>query len=446
MNLHEYQGKLLFAEYNLPVSKGKVIFDAKDAIDACDEIGGDKWVVKAQVHAGGRGKSGGVQLIDNPEQAIEFAQKWLGNRLITYQTDAVGQIVNSILIEECTDIAQELYLSAVIDRDTQKIVFIGSSEGGVNIEEVAKNSPEKIIYQGVDLDDKDFSQHAENIGKVLKLNPDQQNQFSPMLDNLVRLFVEKDLSLLEINPLVITKNGDLHCLDAKINIDSNALFRQPELMEMHDESQEDPQEAEAAKHDLSYVSLDGNIGCMVNGAGLAMGTMDTIKFFGGNPANFLDVGGTATQERVAKAFKIILKDPEVKVVLVNIFGGIVRCDLIAEGIVAAIKFFGGNPANFLDVGGTATQERVAKAFKIILKDPEVKVVLVNIFGGIVRCDLIAEGIVAAIKEVGIEVPVVVRLEGNNAEIGAKILEESDIKVESINDLGSAAKKSVELAK
>ena len=386
MNLHEYQGKLLFAEYNLPVSKGKVIFDSKDAIDACDEIGGDKWVVKAQVHAGGRGKSGGVQLIDNPEQAIEFAQKWLGNRLITYQTDAVGQIVNSILIEECTDISQELYLSAVIDRDTQKIVFIGSSEGGVNIEEVAKNSPEKIIYQGVDLDDKDFSQHAENIGKVLKLNPDQQNQFSPMLDNLVRLFVEKDLSLLEINPLVITKNGDLHCLDAKINIDSNALFRQPELMEMHDESQEDPQEAEAAKHDLSYVSLDGNIGCMVNGAGLAMGTMDTIKFFGGNPANFLDVGGTATQERVAKAFKIILKDPEVKVVLVNIFGGIVRCDLIAEGIVAAIK------------------------------------------------------------EVGIDVPVVVRLEGNNAEIGAKILEESDIKVESINDLGSAAKKSVELAK
>ena len=220
----------------------------------------------------------------------------------------------------------------------------------------------------------------------MKLNIEQQKQFTPMLDNLVRLFVEKDLSLLEINPLVITQNGDLHCLDAKINIDSNALFRQPELMEMHDESQEDPQEAEAAKHDLSYVSLDGNIGCMVNGAGLAMGTMDTIKFFGGNPANFLDVGGTATQERVAKAFKIILKDPEVKVVLVNIFGGIVRCDLIAEGIVAAIK------------------------------------------------------------EVGIKVPVVVRLEGNNAEIGAKILEESDIKVESINDLASAAKKSVELSK
>ena len=386
MNLHEYQGKSLFVEYNLPVSKGKVIFSADDAIEACNEIGGKKWVVKAQVHAGGRGKSGGVELIDSPEAAYKFAEKWLGKRLVTYQTDSKGQIVNSILIEDCTDIAKELYLSAVIDRDSQKIVFIGSSEGGVNIEEVAKNSPEKIIYQGIDLDDRDLSNYATSIGNVLKLNPEQQKQFTPMLDNLVRLFVEKDLSLLEINPLVITQNGDLHCLDAKINIDSNALFRQPELMEMHDESQEDPQEAEAAKHDLSYVSLDGNIGCMVNGAGLAMGTMDTIKFFGGNPANFLDVGGTATQERVTKAFKIILKDPEVRVVLVNIFGGIVRCDLIAEGIVAAIK------------------------------------------------------------EVGIKVPVVVRLEGNNAEIGAKILEESDIEVESINDLASAAKKSVELAR
>ena len=386
MNLHEYQGKSLFAEYNLPVSKGKVIFSAEDALEACKEIGGKKWVVKAQVHAGGRGKSGGVELIDSPEAAYKFAEKWLGERLVTYQTDSKGQIVNSILIEDCTDIDKELYLSAVIDRDSQKIVFIGSSEGGVNIEEVAKNSPEKIIYQGIDLDEQDLSNFAISIGNVLKLNNEQQNQFAPMLDNLFRLFVEKDLSLLEINPLVITQNGDLHCLDAKINIDSNALYRQPELMEMHDESQEDPQEAEAAKHDLSYVSLDGNIGCMVNGAGLAMGTMDTIKFFGGNPANFLDVGGTATQERVAKAFKIILKDPEVKVVLVNIFGGIVRCDLIAEGIIAAIK------------------------------------------------------------EVGIKVPVVVRLEGNNAEIGAKILEESDIKVESINDLASAAKKSVELSK
>lgn len=385
MNLHEYQGKQLFADYNLPVSKGEVIFDAKDAVDACNRTGGQKWVVKAQVHAGGRGKSGGVELIDLPESARDFANKWLGNRLVTYQTDSKGQPVSSILIEACTEIKSELYLSAIIDRDSQKIVFIGSSEGGVNIEDVAKNTPEKIIYEGIDPDVKDVENHATNIGKVLKLNEDQMKQFIPMVDNLMRLFIEKDLSLLEINPLVINDKDDLHCLDAKINIDSNALFRQPELVEMYDESQEDPQEAEAARSDLSYVSLDGNIGCMVNGAGLAMGTMDTIKFYGGNPANFLDVGGTATQERVAKAFKIILKDPEVSVVLVNIFGGIVRCDLIAEGVVSAIK------------------------------------------------------------EVGISVPVVVRLEGNSAEKGAQILNESDIKVESINNLAEAAKKAVELS-
>jgi succinyl-CoA synthetase beta subunit len=318
--------------------------------------------------------------------AEEFSKKWLGNRLITYQTDKSGQLVNSILIEECTDIAKELYLSAVIDRDTQKIVIIGSSEGGVNIEEVAANSPEKIIYQGVDINNHNLKDDAINIAKVLKLNEHQITQFIPMVKNLVRLFIEKDLSLLEINPLVINVNGDLHCLDAKINIDSNALFRQPDLQQMYDETQDDPQEAEAAKHDLSYVSLDGNIGCMVNGAGLAMGTMDTIKFYGGNPANFLDVGGTATQERVAQAFKIILKDPEVKVVLVNIFGGIVRCDLIAEGVVAAIK------------------------------------------------------------EVNINIPVVVRLEGNNADLGAKILSDAKIAVESINNLADAAMKAVELSK
>ena len=386
MNLHEYQGKALFAEYNLPVSKGKIIFKAEDVIEACNEIGGSKWVVKAQVHAGGRGKAGGVELIDDPNEGVKFANKWLGKNLITYQTDKDGQPVNSILIEECTEIVKELYLSAVIDRESQKIVFIGSCEGGVNIEEVAKNSPEKIIYQGVTYGDKSLPDDATNIAKVLKLDEKQTNQFIPMIENLLRLFIEKDLSLLEINPLVINENGDLHCLDAKINIDSNALYRQPELQEMHDESQEDPREAEAAKSDLSYVSLDGNIGCMVNGAGLAMGTMDTIKFFGGNPANFLDVGGTATQERVAKAFKIILKDPEVKVVLVNIFGGIVRCDLIAEGVIAAIK------------------------------------------------------------EVEVNIPVVVRLEGNNAEKGAKILSKANIKIESINNLSDAAKKAVELAK
>ena len=386
MNLHEYQGKALFAEFNLPVSKGKVVFNADDIIDACDEIGGSKWVVKAQVHAGGRGKAGGVELIDNPQDGVEFAKKWLGNNLITFQTDKKGQPVNSILVEEFTSIAKELYLSAVIDRESQKIVFIGSSEGGVNIEDVAKKYPEKIIYEGVVYGDKALSENAENIAKVLKLNKDQTNQFIPMIENLLRLFVEKDLSLLEINPLVITENGDLHCLDAKINIDSNALYRQPDLAEMYDQSQEDPQEAEAAKNDLSYVSLDGNIGCMVNGAGLAMGTMDTIKFYGGNPANFLDVGGTATQKRVAKAFKIILDDADVKVVLVNIFGGIVRCDLIAEGIISAIK------------------------------------------------------------EVDVKIPVVVRLEGNNAKKGAQILSKASIKINSINNLADAAKKAVEFAR
>ena len=386
MNLHEYQGKQLFAEYNIPVSKGKIIFSPEEVIDACNEIGGTKWVVKTQVHAGGRGKSGGVELVDSPEMALEFSKKWLGKRLVTYQTDSKGQLVNSILIEECTEIKSELYLSAVVDRESQKIVFIGSSEGGVNIEDVAKKYPDKIIYQGVEYKDKNLVNQSINIANVLKLNDDQTKQFVPMIENLLRLFVENDLSLLEINPLVINDKGDLLCLDAKINIDSNALFRQPKINDMYDETQEDPQEAEAANNDLSYVSLDGNIGCMVNGAGLAMGTMDTIKYFGGNPANFLDVGGTATQERVTKAFKIILRDPDVKVVLVNIFGGIVRCDLIAEGVIAAIK------------------------------------------------------------DVDIKIPVVVRLEGNNAELGAEILLNSNIRIISINDLAEAAKKSVELAK
>lgn len=386
MNLHEFQGKKLFAQYNLPVSTSKVIYEAEDAHMACRDIGGSKWVVKAQVHAGGRGKAGGVELVNTPEDAAAFAKKWLGKRLVTYQTDNKGQLVNSILVEECTDISEELYLSAVIDRDSQRVVFIGSSEGGVNIEDVAKNSPDKIIYEPIDPLCGAQGFQARKIAKVLKLNNEQTKQFTPMLKNLMKLFVEKDLSLLEINPLVITSGGLLHCLDAKINIDSNALYRQPDIVEMHDPSQDDPRESEAAKNDLSYVSLDGNIGCMVNGAGLAMGTMDTIKYFGGNPANFLDVGGTATQERVSKAFKIILDDPEVKVVLVNIFGGIVRCDLIAEGVLAAIE------------------------------------------------------------EVGVEIPVVVRLEGNNADLGSEILSKANIKIESINNLGDAAKKAVELAK
>ena len=386
MNLHEYQGKELFAKFGLPVSKNRVIASADDAVDACRDIGGNKWVVKAQVHAGGRGKAGGVKLVSTPEEAVEFANHWLGKRLITYQTDSNGQLVNSILVEECTDIAKELYLSAVVDRGTQRIVFIGSSEGGVNIEEVAENTPEKIIYEPIDPLTGPMDFQSRKISKVLGLDGEQSKQFSKMLPQLTDLFVTHDLSLLEINPLVITQGGKLHCLDAKINIDSNAVYRQPEIQTMHDPSQEDPRESEAALNDLSYVSLDGNIGCMVNGAGLAMGTMDTIKYFDGSPANFLDVGGTATQERVSKAFKLILADPEVRVVLVNIFGGIVRCDLIAEGILAAIE------------------------------------------------------------EVGVSIPVVVRLEGNNADIGSNILAESSAEIVSLNNLEDAAKKAVELSK
>ena len=386
MNLHEYQGKELFAKFDLPVSKNKVITSADDALSACRDIGGKKWVVKAQVHAGGRGKAGGVKLVSTPEEALEFANHWLGKRLITYQTDSNGQLVNSILVEECTDIAKELYLSAVIDRGSQRIVFIGSSEGGVNIEEVAENTPEKIIYEPIDPLTGPMGFQSRKISKVLGLDGEQSKQFAKMLPQLTDLFVTHDLSLLEINPLVITQEGKLHCLDAKINIDSNAIYRQPEIQAMHDPSQEDPRESEAALNDLSYVSLDGNIGCMVNGAGLAMGTMDTIKYFGGSPANFLDVGGTATQERVSKAFKLILADPEVKVVLVNIFGGIVRCDLIAEGILAAIE------------------------------------------------------------EVGVSIPVVVRLEGNNSDIGSNILAESSAEIVSLNSLEDAAKKAVELSK
>jgi succinyl-CoA synthetase beta subunit len=386
MNLHEYQGKELFAKFGLPVSKNRVITSADDVVNACRDIGGNKWVVKAQVHAGGRGKAGGVKLVSTPEEAAEFAINWLGKRLTTNQTDANGQLVNSILVEECTDIAKELYLSAVVDRGTQRIVFIGSSEGGVNIEEVAENTPEKIIYEPIDPLTGPMGFQSRKISTVLGLDGEQSKQFSKMLPQLTDLFVTHDLSLLEINPLVITQGGKLHCLDAKINIDSNAVYRQPEIQAMHDPSQEDPRESEAALNDLSYVSLDGNIGCMVNGAGLAMGTMDTIKYFGGSPANFLDVGGTATQERVSKAFKLILADPEVRVVLVNIFGGIVRCDLIAEGILAAIE------------------------------------------------------------EVGVSIPVVVRLEGNNADIGSKTLAKSTAEIVSLNNLEDAAKKAVELSK
>ena len=386
MNIHEHQAKQILKKYGAVVPEGVFALNVEDLLQKVKLLKTEKYVLKAQIHAGGRGKAGGVKLVSTPEEAEEFANHWLGKRLVTYQTDSDGQLVNSILVEECTDIGKELYLSAVIDRGTQRVVFIGSSEGGVNIEEVAKKTPEKIIYEPIDPLTGPMGYQSRKISKVLGLNSDQSKQFSIMLPQLTNLFMSNDLSLLEINPLVITQGGKLHCLDAKINIDSNAVYRQPDIQKMHDPSQEDPREAEAAKSDLSYVSLDGNIGCMVNGAGLAMGTMDTIKFFGGSPANFLDVGGTATQERVSKAFKLILADPEVKVVLVNIFGGIVRCDLIAEGILAAIE------------------------------------------------------------EVGVSIPVVVRLEGNNADIGSKILANSNAAIVSLNNLEEAAKKAVELSK
>ena len=384
MNLHEYQGKQLFAEYGLPVSKGYAVDTPEEAVAAAEKIGGSEWVVKAQVHAGGRGKAGGVKLLKDTAEIAAFAKQWLGKNLVTYQTDENGQPVSKILVESCTNIAQELYLGAVVDRSTRKVVFMASTEGGVEIEKVAHETPEKILKATIDPLVGAQPYQGRDLGFKLGLNSEQIKQFTKIFMGLAKLFTDLDLALLEINPLVITDEGNLHCLDAKINIDSNAIYRQPKLREMHDPSQEDEREANAAKWELNYVALDGNIGCMVNGAGLAMGTMDTIKYFGGSPANFLDVGGTATQERVAKAFKLILADPEVKVVLVNIFGGIVRCDLIAEGVLAAIE------------------------------------------------------------EVGVSVPVVVRLEGNNADKGSEILENAKVKIESLNNLKDAAKKAVEL--
>ncbi|PKM22183.1 MAG: ADP-forming succinate--CoA ligase subunit beta [Gammaproteobacteria bacterium HGW-Gammaproteobacteria-14] len=382
MNLHEYQGKQLFAQYGLPVSKGYACDTPEEVAEKLKEIGGTEWVVKAQVHAGGRGKAGGVKLVKSAEEAAEFAKKWLGQRLVTYQTDADGQPVSKILVESCTDIAQELYLGAVLDRATRRIVFMASTEGGVEIETVAHETPEKILKAEIDPLVGAQPYQARDIGFKLGLNPEQIKQFTRIFLGLAKLFEENDLALLEINPLVITKEGNLHCLDAKINLDGSALFRQPKLKAMEDPSQEDERERRAAEWELNYVALDGNIGCMVNGAGLAMATMDIIKLKGGAPANFLDVGGGATKERVTEAFKIILSDSNVQAVLVNIFGGIVRCDMIAEGIIGAVK------------------------------------------------------------EVGVKVPVVVRLEGNNAELGSKKLAESGLNIIAASGFNDAAEQVV----
>ena len=385
MNLHEYQAKQLFAEYGLPVSTGIAVNNGPDAKAAAEKIGGDKWVVKAQVHAGGRGKAGGVRLVDSPAEAQSFAEEWLGKNLVTYQTDANGQPVSKILVESCTDIAQELYLGAVVDRATRRVVFMASTEGGVEIEKVAEETPEKILKAIIDPMTGAQPFQGRDLAFRLGLNSDQVKQFTKLFLGLAKLFEDFDLALLEINPLVITDQGNLHCLDGKINIDSNAMYRQPKLKEMHDPSQEDAREAHAAEWELNYVALDGNIGCMVNGAGLAMGTMDIVQLHGGSPANFLDVGGGATKERVTEAFKIILSDTNVKAVLVNIFGGIVRCDLIAEGIIGAVH------------------------------------------------------------EVGVEVPVVVRLEGNNAELGRQVLSDSGLNIIAATSLTDAAEKVVAAA-
>ena len=382
MNLHEYQGKALFAEYGLPVSTGHAVETAEAAIAAANEIGGERWVVKAQVHAGGRGKAGGVKLVESPEAAGEFAQEWLGKRLVTYQTDAQGQPVSRILVEACTDIADELYLGAVVDRASRRIVFMASTEGGVEIEKVAHETPEKILKAEIDPMVGPQPFQGRDLAFRLGLAGAQVKQFVGIFMGLAKLFAERDLSLIEVNPLVITDDGNLHCLDAKVVVDSNALYRQPELEAMHDPSQEDEREAHAAQWELNYVALDGNIGCMVNGAGLAMGTMDIVKLYGGAPANFLDVGGGATKERVTEAFKIILSDDNVKAVLINIFGGIVRCDLIAEGVIGAVE------------------------------------------------------------EVGVTVPVVVRLEGNNAARGREVLAGSALNIEAAESLADAARKVV----
>lgn len=385
MNLHEYQGKQLFRQYGLPVSDGIACDTPEEAVEAAKKIGGDMWVVKAQVHAGGRGKAGGVKLLNNFDDIHAFAANWLGKNLVTYQTDENGQPVSKILVETCTDIAKELYLGAVVDRSTRRIIFMASTEGGVEIEKVAEETPEKILQAIIDPVTGAQPYQARELAFQLGLEGVQIKQFTHIFLGLAKMFEEKDLALLEINPLVITDEGNLHCLDAKVAIDGNAVYRHKDLQEMHDPSQEDEREAHAAKFELNYVALDGNIGCMVNGAGLAMGTMDIVKLHGGAPANFLDVGGGATKERVTEAFKIILSDENVKAVLVNIFGGIVRCDLIAEGIIGAVK------------------------------------------------------------EVGVEVPVVVRLEGNNAELGTKVLDESGLGVIAATSLTDAAEKVVAAA-
>lgn len=386
MNLHEYQAKSLLAKYNLPVPRGLIAFNAEEAVAASQQLSTPSWVVKAQVHAGGRGKAGGVKLVKTKDELTDYVKKIIGTRLVTHQTDAHGQPVNVVLVEETSDIGRELYLGAVVDRAKRRVVFMASTEGGMEIETVAEQTPEKILTVVMDPLVGIMPYQCREIGFKLGLVGPQITQLTQLMTGLGRMFVENDLTLLEINPLVVTKAGNLICLDGKISIDDNALFRHPDLKAMRDASQEDDRENRAHDFELNYIPLDGEIGCMVNGAGLAMATMDVIKLCGGEPANFLDVGGGATKERVTEAFKIILSDEKVKGILVNIFGGIVRCDLIAEGILAAVK------------------------------------------------------------EVQLTIPVVVRLEGNNAKLGADILNKSGMNVIAAEGLTDAAQKIVAAVK
>jgi succinyl-CoA synthetase beta subunit len=386
MNFHEYQAKELFAGFGIPVPAGRVARTPDEAAQAAKALGGEQWVVKAQIHAGGRGKAGGVKLVKTPEDARQAAAKMLGTQMATYQSGGRALPVNEVLISEANDIAKELYLSCLVDRSTRAITFIASARGGVDIEQVAHETPDEIHVVDVDFVQGLQPYQCRQIGFGMGLNARQVGQLTKIMQGLYRMFNELDISLVELNPLAIVGTGDLMALDGKLNADDNALFRQPKLEAMRDRSQEDPVEAAAADHNLNYVQMDGDIGCMVNGAGLAMATMDVIKLNGGEPANFLDVGGGATKERVTEAFKLILSSDRIKAILVNIFGGIVRCDMIAEGIIAAVK------------------------------------------------------------EVGVEIPVIVRLEGTNVEKGRELLANSGLKITPATDLNDAAKKAVAAAK
>ncbi|MET0070867.1 MAG: ADP-forming succinate--CoA ligase subunit beta [Candidatus Thiodiazotropha sp.] len=385
MNLHEYQAKSLFASYGIPVPQGQPVSSPSDARTAAQGVGGELWVVKAQAHTGGRGKAGGVKLARSLDEVEEAAGDILGMTLVTNQTGAQGLPVNTVLVEEGSDIARELYLGALLDRSRSRITFMASAAGGMNIEEVAAETPEKILTTIVNPATGMLPFQCRKLAFGLGLSGDQIKQFSKIMMALYKLYIDNDVSLIEINPLIVTSAGDLVALDAKINLDSNALYRHQELLALRDVTQEDEKEAAAAQHDLNYITLDGNIGCMVNGAGLAMATMDMVKLHGGEPANFLDVGGGTTAERVTEAFKLILSDAKVKTVLVNIFGGIVRCDLIAEGIITAAR------------------------------------------------------------SIGVSIPVVVRLEGTNAQQGLEMLETSGLDFQTANDFAEAAKRAVAAA-